>query len=119
MAVATQMPKSKGDLGSPSIFFRNEIDIIFVFEIFLRLKWRVFLRSDHQSNLSLPNPNVVTNLIIYYICQSSWSTSPYRIIIQDMEPNVYHLTYGEDGCLSMEEDELQTRLDEFFTHHAV
>lgn len=47
-------------------------------------------------------------------------TSPYRIIIQDLEPNVYHLVDGEDGCSSTdEEDELQTGLEEFFSHQDV
>ena len=40
-------------------------------------------------------------------------TSPYRIIIQDMEPKQYLLRYGEDGCSP--DEEFQTRLDEFFS----
>jgi len=46
-------------------------------------------------------------------------TSPYRIIIQDMEPKTYRMLNGEDGCSTEDEDEFQTSLEEFYSHQVV
>ena len=49
-------------------------------------------------------------------CRIIDHTSPYRIIIQDMEPKTYRMLNGEDGCTTEDEDELQTSLEEFYSH---
>lgn len=36
-----------------------------------------------------------------------------------MEPKTYRMLNGEDGCTTEDEDELQTSLEDFYSHHSV